>query len=110
MFLSVDPNLIYQAGPIAILPSAVCTSGHRRGLPVDRFEERASKQVRTFGTTTRELMGLGEWLLSGGCTRVAVVARKLAVLLHKSWVSKEIYEPVRNNRNQVMRRRRMRSL
>ena len=30
---------------------------------------------------------------------VVAVARKLAVLLHKLWVSKEIYEPLRNNRN-----------
>jgi transposase len=30
------------------------------------------KRVRTFGTTTRELMGLREWLLSGGCTHVAM--------------------------------------
>jgi transposase len=30
---------------------------------------------------------------------VVAVARKLAVLLHKLWVSKGIYEPLRNNRN-----------
>jgi transposase len=30
------------------------------------------KQVRTFGTTTRELLGLREWLLSEGCTHVAM--------------------------------------
>jgi transposase len=29
---------------------------------------------------------------------VVAVARKLAALLHKLWVSKEIYEPLRNNR------------
>ena len=29
---------------------------------------------------------------------VVAVARKLAVLLHKLWVSKEDYEPLRNNR------------
>jgi transposase len=34
---------------------------------------------------------------------VVAVARKLAVLLHKLWVSKEVYEPLRNNR-QVMAR------
>jgi hypothetical protein len=28
---------------------------------------------------------------------VAVVARKLTVLLHKLWVSGEVYEPLRNN-------------
>jgi transposase len=33
---------------------------------------QVQKQVRTFGTTTRELMGLREWLLSGGCTHVAM--------------------------------------
>jgi transposase len=30
------------------------------------------KQVRTFGTTTRELLSLHEWLLSEGCTPVAM--------------------------------------
>jgi len=32
---------------------------------------------------------------------VIAVARKLAVLLHKWWVSKEVYEPLRNSRNQI---------
>jgi transposase len=32
---------------------------------------------------------------------VVAVARKLAVLLHKLWVSKEVYEPLRNNRKQM---------
>jgi transposase len=32
---------------------------------------------------------------------VVAVARKLAVLLHKLWVSKEVYEPLRNNRKQI---------
>ena len=30
------------------------------------------KQMRTFGTTTRELLSLREWLLSEGCTHVAM--------------------------------------
>ncbi|HWO34116.1 MAG TPA: IS110 family transposase [Candidatus Acidoferrum sp.] len=34
---------------------------------------------------------------------VVAVARKLAVLLHKLWVSKEIYEPLRNNRQAMAR-------
>ena len=33
---------------------------------------KVQKQVRTFGTTTRELLTLREWLLSEGCTHVAV--------------------------------------
>jgi transposase len=33
---------------------------------------RVQRQVRTFGTTTRELMGLREWLLSESCTHVAM--------------------------------------
>ena len=33
---------------------------------------KVQKQVRTFGTTTRELLGLREWLLSEGCTHVAM--------------------------------------
>src|SRR6202171_3308071 len=33
---------------------------------------KAQKQVRTFGTTTRELVGLREWLLVEDCTHVAM--------------------------------------
>jgi transposase len=33
---------------------------------------KAQKQIRTFGTTTRELVSLREWLLSEGCTHVAM--------------------------------------
>lgn len=35
-------------------------------------DQRAKKQVRTFGTTTRELMDLGAWLREQGCTHVAM--------------------------------------
>jgi len=33
---------------------------------------KVQKQMRTFGTTTRELLSLREWLLSAGCTHVAL--------------------------------------
>jgi transposase len=33
---------------------------------------KAQKQIRTFGTTTRELVCLREWLLSEGCTHLAM--------------------------------------
>jgi transposase len=33
---------------------------------------QVQKQVRTFGTTTQELLSLREWLLSEGCTHVAM--------------------------------------
>jgi transposase len=33
---------------------------------------KVQKQLRTFGTTTRELLGLREWLLAEGCTHVAM--------------------------------------
>jgi transposase len=33
---------------------------------------RVQKQMRTFGTTTRELVNLREWLLSEGCTHLAM--------------------------------------
>jgi transposase len=33
---------------------------------------KVQKQVRTFGTTARELLNLREWLLSEGCTHVAM--------------------------------------
>ena len=33
---------------------------------------RVQKQLRTFGTTTRELLQLREWLISQGCTQVAM--------------------------------------
>src|SRR5215472_10534601 len=37
-----------------------------------RRDGKVQKQMRTFGTTTRELIGLREWLLSEGCTHVAL--------------------------------------
>jgi len=33
---------------------------------------KVQKQMRTFGTTTRELLALREWLLTEGCTHVAM--------------------------------------
>jgi transposase len=33
---------------------------------------RVQKQMRSFGTTTRDLLCLREWLLSQGCTHVAM--------------------------------------
>src|SRR3989440_2221327 len=33
---------------------------------------KVQKQIRTFGTTTRELQSLREWLLSEGCTHIAM--------------------------------------
>ena len=33
---------------------------------------KVQKQVRTFGTTTRELLSMREWLFSQGCTHVAM--------------------------------------
>src|SRR5437667_5626014 len=41
-------------------------------LLIVRKDGRVQKQMRTFGTTTRELVGLREWLLSEGCTQVAM--------------------------------------
>ncbi len=37
-----------------------------------RRDGKVQKQVRTFGTTTRELLCLREWLLAEGCTHVAM--------------------------------------
>src|SRR5246500_4532720 len=37
-----------------------------------RRDGKVQKQMRTFGTTTRELVSLREWLLSEGCTHVAL--------------------------------------
>jgi transposase len=37
-----------------------------------RRDGKVQKQMRTFGTTTRELVGLREWLLSEGCTHLAM--------------------------------------
>ena len=33
---------------------------------------KAHKEIQAFGTTTRELLALREWLLSHGCTHVAM--------------------------------------
>ncbi|HEX9121094.1 MAG TPA: transposase, partial [Terriglobales bacterium] len=41
-------------------------------LLIVRGDGRVQKPMRTFGTTTRELVGLREWLLSEGCTHVAM--------------------------------------
>jgi transposase len=41
-------------------------------LLVIRKDGKIQKQMRTFGTTTRELLSLREWLLSEGCTHVAM--------------------------------------
>jgi transposase len=41
-------------------------------LLVLRKDGRVHKQVRTFGTTTRELVSLREWLLAEGCTHAAM--------------------------------------
>jgi transposase len=50
-------------------------SGHRRVvacLLIVLKNGKVQKQVRTFGTTTRELVDLRAWLLSEGCTHVAL--------------------------------------
>ncbi len=41
-------------------------------LLVVSLRGRDRKQMRTFGTTTRELLSLRQWLLSEGCTHVAM--------------------------------------
>ena len=41
-------------------------------LLVGRAEEKPRKQIRTFGTLTRDLLELREWLVSEGCTHVAM--------------------------------------
>lgn len=37
-----------------------------------RKNGKVQKEFRTFGTTTRELLGVREWLLSEGCTHIAM--------------------------------------
>jgi transposase len=41
-------------------------------LLIVRRDGRVQKQLRTFGTSTRELLSLREWLLSESCTHVAL--------------------------------------
>jgi transposase len=41
-------------------------------LLIVRKDEKVQKQIRTFGTTTRELVSLRGWLLSEGCSHVAM--------------------------------------
>src|SRR5215831_18573384 len=41
-------------------------------LLIVRQDGKVQKQLRTFGTTTRELLSLREWLLSQGCTHLAM--------------------------------------
>lgn len=41
-------------------------------LLVGRAEEKPRKRIRTFGTLTRDLLEMREWLLSEGCTHVGM--------------------------------------
>src|SRR5215831_18648383 len=41
-------------------------------LLIVRKDRRVQKQMRTLGTTTRDLVNLREWLLSEGCTHLAM--------------------------------------
>lgn len=41
-------------------------------LLIGRAEKKPRKQIRTFGTLTRDLLELREWLVSEGCTHVAM--------------------------------------
>ena len=41
-------------------------------LLIVRKDGKVQKQMRTFGTTTRELLSLRQWLLSEGCTHMAM--------------------------------------
>lgn len=41
-------------------------------LLVVQKDGRVQKQMRTFGTTTRELLGLRDWLCAEGCTHLAM--------------------------------------
>jgi transposase len=41
-------------------------------LLIVRKDGRVQKQMRTFGTTTRELVSLRQWLLAEGCTHLAL--------------------------------------
>jgi len=46
-----------------------------------RKDGKVQKQMRMFGTTTRELVGLREWLLSEGCTHVAIDDKQFVEML-----------------------------
>ena len=46
-----------------------------------RRDGKVQKQMRTFGTTTGELVGLREWLLSEGCTHVAIDDKQFVEML-----------------------------
>ena len=66
---------------------------------------RDSLSFRTFGQDS-DLRRWGLKLAERGGKNakkraVIAVARKLAVLLHKLWVSGEVYEPLRNNHKVV---------
>jgi hypothetical protein len=41
--------------------------------PVLRAERERAEEVRTFGTTTRDLLRLADWLTAAGCTHIAMV-------------------------------------
>ena len=67
--------------------------------------ERAQYIVGPFGPDT-DLRRYGERLMqrggkNGNKRAIVAVARKLAVLLHRLWMTGEVYEPLRNSNRQA---------
>jgi transposase len=48
---------------------------------------KVRKQVRTFATTTRELVSLRAWLLAEGCTHVAKVPGRKTDVKDAEWLA-----------------------
>jgi hypothetical protein len=64
-----------QGRATAYHPQVKCRREETKGWTTRRFHSKngkVHKEIRTFGTTTRELLALREWLLSQGCTHVAM--------------------------------------
>src|SRR5712671_2979520 len=62
---------------------------------------KVKKVIRTFGTTTRELLTLRDWLLSEGCTHVAMEStgvywKPVYALLEGSFENSKSWSPTHN--------------
>jgi len=73
----LDAAIALQGGVMQILVERGCGLDVHQATVVACLlmvgkDGRVQKQVRTFGTTTRELVALGDWLLSQGCTHLAM--------------------------------------
>ena len=101
------PAMAGVARPITVTDEerAQLTAWTRQGTTEQRIAQRARIVLEAAaGQPTKEIASRwGLRLAASGSSRakkraVVAVARKLAVLLHRLWVTGEVYEPLRNEK------------